>query len=475
LSQCPELVEGTVKNQHIIEKNYRPGTKMNKILIIDDNSQIRMLLRDRLQANNYKIIEAENGKKGIELCLQKNPDLVLLDLQMPVMDGTQVLKRLNAESMDIPVVVLTAFGTIERAVEAMKLGAIDFLPKPCNPDHILLVVKKALEGKNLKEENKYLKSELGDKYHMLIGNNSQMQQVVNVAETAAKSKSTILIEGESGTGKQLLAHFIHKASDRKSKPFVQVNCATLSDQLIESDLFGHEKGAFTGAIKQKKGRFELANNGTIFLDEIGELPASLQAKLLHVLEYGEFQRVGGVETISVDVRIIAATNRELQAEIQSQNFREDLFYRLNIVNLKLPALQSHKEDIPIFGEYFLQKHSQAMGRTINGFSKDCLTALQKYHWPGNIRELENAIERAVVLARGDELTPDLLPLFTPNKLDQELEIGTSLESAILQFKKQFIEKTLQSTNNNQTKAAKLLEIQRTYLNKLIKDLEIDSA
>ncbi len=452
-----------------MEKN-----SLYKILIIDDDAQIRGLLKDRLEAHNYRIIQAENGKDGLDLCLRENPDLVLLDLQMPVMDGIEMLTHLKQNAEDTTVIVLTAFGTIERAVEAMKLGAYDFLPKPCKPDHILVVIKKALERIVLKEENQFLKDEINSQYQMIVGENTGMKKVVEIAQNAAKSKATILIEGESGTGKQLMAHYVHTQSDRRGKPFIQVNCATLSEHLIESDLFGHEKGAFTGAIKLKKGRFELANNGTIFLDEIGELPAPLQAKLLHVLEYGEFQRVGGVDTMKVDVRIIAATNKDLQNEVDKKCFREDLYYRLNVVRIELPPLRSRVNDIPVFAAFFLQKHNREMRKNISRIAPDALTLLQKYSWPGNIRELENAIERAVVLAPDDEITPDLLPLFSPKHPAAEAEIGMPLDEAILKFKKQFILKTLIFANNNQTEAAKLLDIQRTYLNKLVKEIKIKS-
>jgi two-component system, NtrC family, response regulator AtoC len=443
-----------------------------KILIIDDDLQLRKLLRDRLLAHNYQIVEAENGQLGLNTVSKEDPDLILLDLQMPVMDGIEVLAKLQQQTSNAPVIVMTAFGTINKAVEAMKLGAYDFLPKPCKPEHILLVVKKALDQIYLRDENKHLKEQIKSRYYMLIGENGDMRKVVDVAQIAAKSDSTILIEGESGTGKQLMAHHIFAHSPRFNKPFIQVNCTTLSEQLIESDLFGHERGAFTGAIKFKKGRFELADGGTIFLDEIGDLSLSLQAKLLHVLEYGEFQRVGGVETIKVNVRIIAATNRDLRAEIEKQNYRQDLFFRINVVNLKLPSLRSRKEDIQSFSEFFLQKHNRAMGKNLKGFSPDFLDLLLRYNWPGNIRELENVIERAVVLANGPEITTNLLPAFSSTDSLQEAEFGPSLEKAINDFKKSFISKTLKGAENNQTKAAKVLNIQRTYLNKLIKDLKI---
>jgi len=444
----------------------------HKILIVDDDPQIRMLLRDRLQANGYEISLAENGVKGLELLEKESPDLMLLDLQMPEMDGMDVLDHLHRKSVEIPVVVLTAHGTIERAVEAMRLGAHDFLPKPCKPDHIKLVVQKALERKGLQDENRYLRQELDSQYKMIIGDSPQMKKVMEMANKVAKSKTTVLIGGESGTGKQLMARAIHNMSDRKDRPFIQVNCTTLSEQLLESDIFGHEKGAFTGAIKQKKGRFELADKGTLFLDEIGDLPLNLQAKFLHVLEYGEFQRVGGVATLSADVRIIAATNKDLKKEVENSQFREDLYYRLNVMKICLPPLRERPEDIPIFVEYFLKKYNQAMGKNITNITIDTMNTLKNHSWHGNIRELENAIERAVVLASERELTPDLLPALIEGKSAEEIEIGTSLEEALLKFKRQFITKTLAFTNSNQTKAAELLKIQRTYLNRLIKEFDI---
>jgi len=444
-----------------------------KILIVDDDPQIRMLLRDRLQANGYEIHLAENGLKGLELLEKESPDLMLLDLQMPEMSGMEVLDHLQQKAIEIPVVVLTAHGTIERAVEAMKLGAYDFLPKPCKPDHIKLVVQKALERKGLQDENRYLRQELDSKYQMIVGGSELMKQVMGIAQKVAKSKTTVLIGGESGTGKQLMARSIHSMSDRNNKPFIQVNCTTLSEQLLESDLFGHEKGAFTGAIKQKKGRFELADKGTIFLDEIGDLPLSLQAKFLHILEYGEFQRVGGVATLSADVRIITATNKDLQTEVENGNFREDLYYRLNVVKIHLPALRERPGDIPIFAEYFLKKHCRTMGKNISKISFDVMEILKSHTWQGNIRELENVIERAVVLASNHEITPDLLPPLAHKKAGEDIEIGIPLEDALVKFKTKFISNTLKLTNNNQTKAAELLQIQRTYLNRLIKELKID--
>ena len=446
-----------------------------KILIVDDDAHIRRLLADRLSANDYSVVEAEDGSKGLAEAGEQKPDLVLLDLQMPGMDGFAVLDRMREKFPDLPVVIMTAYGSIERAVEALKRGAYDFLPKPCKPDHILLVINKALERRELMNANAFLRQEMSSQYQMIQGSSPEMKKVMDIAHKVAPSRTTVLIQGESGTGKQLMARCIHNISDRKERPFIQVNCTVLSEHLIESDLFGHEKGAFTGAIKQKKGRFEMANSGTIFLDEIGELSPTLQAKLLHVLEYGEFQRVGGIESLRTDVRIIAATNKDLHNEVEQGRFREDLFYRLNVVNITMLPLRSRIEDIPLFIEHFLYKHARAMGKSMDGISADAMKSLTDYSWPGNIRELENVIERAAVLASGKEITTDLLPPLLQERAVDEIAVGAPLEQALLQFKKTYIARTLKAENNNQTQAARILDVQRTYLNRLIKELGIKTG
>jgi len=443
-----------------------------KILIIDDDPQIRMLLCDRLKMSGYRVVQAENGIQGLDMIIKENPDLVLLDLMMPEMDGIEVLDRITRDYPDLVVVILTAFGTIEKAIEAMKLGAYDFLPKPCKPDHILLVVNKALERKGLWEENQYLRKEIESQYHMFIGESTEMKDVMEMAHRVAPGKTTILVGGESGTGKQLLSRAIHTMSDRKDKPFVQVNCTTLSEQLLESDLFGHEKGAFTGAHQMKKGRVEMAHGGTLFLDEIGDLTPSIQAKLLHFLEQNEFERVGGMKPLKVDVRVIVATNKDLVREVKEGNFREDLYFRLNVVSLILPPLRKRVNDITLLAHYFLNRFNRVLQKKVKTIDPAALDKMKNYHWPGNIRELENAIERAVVLAPEQVITPDLLPLQLNQESEDSLIVGLQMDEAILKFKHEFITRTLQFTNYNQTEAAKLLDIQRTYLNRLIKELKI---
>lgn len=441
------------------------------ILIADDDPQIRMLLKDRLEGSGFRIRQAGDGHEAIERISKGSIDLALLDIRMPGMDGLEALKRIRSDWPDLPVIMLTAFASIDLAVEAMKLGAYDFLPKPCDPDHIIITVQKALHQHNLKEENRFLKSELEEQYQMIVGESVQMKQIMSLVHRVAPSKTTVLIGGESGTGKQLLARAIHGISNRKNRPFVQVNCTTLSEQLMESDLFGHERGAFTGAVTRKRGRFEQANGGTFFLDEIGDLDLPIQAKLLHVIEYGEFQRVGGMDTLHADVRIIAATNRDLEERVREGLFREDLLYRLNVFVIDLPSLRERSEDIPVLVEFFLAKHAGMLKKKIKGFSREAMNIIRNYPWPGNIRELENVIERAVVLAADEMITPDLLPHLSGHA-SGTIEIGISLDEAITSFKRRFIADTLSFTGNNQTKAAKILDIQRTYLNRLIKELDI---
>jgi DNA-binding NtrC family response regulator len=442
------------------------------ILIADDDFQIRMLLRDRLEASGYRVQLAENGKNCLKVLKENSIDLMLLDLQMPDMGGLDVLKYLKEKSSELPVIVLTAHGTIEQAVEAMKLGATDFLPKPCKPDHLMLVIRKTLNQKDLQAENQFLRETLKNQYSMVTGKSEPMRQVMEIAGKVAKSKTTVLIGGESGTGKQLLAHAIHQMSDRKNRPFIQVNCITLPEQLTESDLFGHEKGAFTGAVKQKPGRFELADKGTIFLDEIGDLAPAIQAKLLQVIEYGQFQRVGGTAPMVTDVRVICATHKDLQKEVREGLFREDLFYRLNVMHLKLPALRERRCDIPELVSYFVEKHCRSMQKETAEVTPAAMEILKTYHWPGNIRELGNVIERAVVLMTNSKITEDLLPVFSSSSQTDIPRLELSYEEAVLQFKKNYIRQILSGTGNNQTEAAKILKIQRTYLNRLIRELGI---
>ena len=444
-----------------------------KILIIDDDSQIRTLLSERLKFHQYRVITAEDGQDGLDKFKREGADLVLLDLMMPKLDGIETLNLLKKEEPEVIVIMMTAFGTIEKAVEAMKKGAYDFIPKPCEPEHILLTIEKALERKNLVREKEYLKEEVDSHYDIVWGESQEMKKVREVIEQVANTKSTILILGESGTGKQVLARAIHNLSPRRDKPFVYVNCVALSEQLLESDLFGHEKGAFTGAYQRKKGRLETAHTGTVFLDEIGDITPVIQTKFLHFLESGEFERVGGTQTLRVDTRIVAATNRDLSKALEEKKFREDLFFRLNVISITVPPLRNRKEDILILTNHFLQKFNQEMQKKIASIEQSTLDIFLNYHWPGNIRELQNVLERAVVLAPGKTITADLVLPQMGQKGKEDISPGIQLEDAIKKFKKEFICKTLALTKYNQSQAAKILGIQRTYLNRLIKELEID--
>ncbi len=445
-----------------------------KILIVDDDSQIRTLLAERLRFHQYQVSSAQDGEEGLQIFKSRGADLVLLDLMMPKMDGMETLTRMRKEDPDALVIMMTAFGTIEKAVEAVKAGAHDFIPKPCDPDHILLTIEKALRTRKVLQEREYLKQEMDSQYDMVWGESTEMKRIREMVEKVAPSKSTILIQGESGTGKQVLARAIHNLSPRMDNPFVHVNCVALSEQLLESDLFGHEKGAFTGAHQRKKGRLETAHGGTVFLDEIGDISPVIQTKFLHFLESGEFERVGGTQTLKVDTRIIAATNSDLSQAVKEKKFREDLFFRLNVISITLPPLRKRREDIPILADHFLRKHNVEMKRKVASVEPAALETFLNYSWPGNVRELQNVLERAVVLAPGETVTSDLLPPQLIRKGKEEISPGMALEDAIKKFKKDFIHQTLSLTSNNQSQAAKLLGIQRTYLNRLIKELGIDA-
>ncbi len=445
-----------------------------KILIVDDDPQIRTLLAKRLKFHQYRVSTAEDGEEGLDKFRKEGADMVLLDMMMPKLDGIETLTRMKKEDPEVLVIMLTAFATIEKAVEAMKKGAYDFIPKPCEPEHILLTIQKALERKNLVSEKEYLKEEIDREYGMVWGESSEMKKIKELVQKVAHTKSTIMIQGESGTGKQVLARAIHNLSPRKDRPFVYVNCVALSEQLLESDLFGHEKGAFTGAYQRKKGRLETAHTGTVFLDEIGDISPVIQTKFLHFLESGEFERVGGTQTLSVDTKIIAATNQDLNQRVKEKGFREDLFFRLNVISITLPPLRKRKEDVPALTSHFLQKFNQEMKKRITSIEPNTMEIFLTYNWPGNIRELQNVLERAVVLAPGNTFTPDLLPPQLSQKAKEEISPGIPLDEALKKFKIEFISQTLSLTNNNQSKAAKLLGIQRTYLNRLIKELGIDT-
>ncbi|TMB74186.1 MAG: sigma-54-dependent Fis family transcriptional regulator, partial [Deltaproteobacteria bacterium] len=388
------------------------------------------------------------------------------------MNGIEVLREIRRQDKNLPVIIITAYGTIERAVEAIKTGADDFITKPFDPEHLAVVVKKALERAELKSEVEFLARELGGRYRLIAGESKLMAQAVEEARKAANSKSTVLLLGESGTGKEIFARSIHEWSDRKSRPFVPINCVGLSKELLESELFGHEKGAFTGAQQLKRGKMEMANGGTVFLDEVGDISQELQAKLLRFLQEREFERVGGNQPIAVDVRVIAATNRDLEEAVKSGAFREDLYHRLNVIALTLPALRERKEDIAPLADYFLQRFSSETKKVFSEISADARQKLLDYHWPGNVRELANVIERAVVLGDGPTLTLHHLPSRVVGDLVAPSLEGQSYHDAVNNHRRQLILDALTQAQGNRAAAAKALGLHRTHLMKLMKALQI---
>lgn len=443
------------------------------ILVVDDDPDIREVLRDRLESLGYRVLPASNGKEGLELLEKQNPHMVLLDVEMPGMNGLQVLREIRKKGYDLTVVMVTAYGTIERAVQAMKEGAYDFIPKPFEPDHIALIVEKALERERLRRGVDLLTEEVGERYRMVTGNTPKMLHAIDLAKKAARSTSTVLLLGESGTGKEIFARAIHSWSERKDKPFIAINCVGLSRELLESELFGHEKGAFTGASELKKGKMELAHGGTVFLDEVGDISPEVQTKLLRFLQEREFERVGGTKTIHVDVRIIAATNRDLERAVTEGRFREDLYYRLNVVPVYLPSLRERKEEIPTLAHYFMQRFSQETKKLFTEITTDAMEKLLAYDWPGNVRELGNVIERAVVLGPGPKITlRDLAPRISAAE-SRTLSESLSYREAINATKRQLILRALGRAQGNRTAAARALGLQRTYLSRLIRSLRID--
>lgn len=439
------------------------------ILVIDDEKAQLETLAGFLKKKGYQVEKADSGTAGLELVRSKAIDLILTDFKMPDKDGVTVLHEAKQINPEIDVIVMTAYGSIESATEAMKAGAIDYLTKPIDLDQLELIVAKALERKQLVSENRELKKQLEEKFKFaeIISSSREMEEVLNTAARVAPSQATVLIRGESGTGKELVAKAIHYASQRKDRSFIAVNCAALAENILESELFGHEKGAFTGADRQRKGRFELAHDGTLFLDEIGEIPLSTQVKLLRVLQEKSFERVGSSETIKVDVRLIAATNRDLEDMLTEKTFRDDLYYRLNVVSVSVPPLREHKTDIHPLTSHFLRKFADLNKKQVSGISREAMDLLLKYSYPGNIRELENIIEQAVVLARGEIITSRDLPmnvqgLKSEKKESLDLTPG-SFEERVATFETKLIQEALAATNGVQTKAAEILGMTERHL------------
>lgn len=442
------------------------------ILLIEDEKLMRVTLEDALKSSGYDVISFENGRDAIDALRESYFSIVVTDVRLPDVDGLEILKNIIENKKDTQVILMTAFGSIKDAVEAMKLGAFDYITKPFSLDEFLLLIKRALDVKSLKDENIRLKKDIVKYYSLpnIICESTEMKNVFSLVEKVSESDSTVLILGESGTGKELIATTIHYQSKRKDKPLIKVNCSALPEGLIESELFGHEKGAFTGAIKRKPGRFELADGGTIFLDEVGDFPLSTQAKLLRVIQERRFERVGGTDTLSVDVRIIAATNKNLEEEVKKGRFREDLYYRLNVIPITLPPLRERKEEIPYLIDFFLNKYRDKLFKNTH-FSKEAVSTLLNYDYPGNVRELENIVERCVTLSISDVIKKDDLPSFIFKKTDDKKQGSLSYIAA--EAEKDHIIRVLRITKGNRTKASEMLGISRKTLWEKINSYGID--
>ncbi len=446
-----------------------------RLLLVDDDPDLREALSERLSLMKFDVTCASSGEEALDLLRRQRFPMTLLDLQLPRQSGLEVLQVIRREGLETTVIVITAWGTLEKAVEAMRAGAYDFLAKPLDLAHLEVVITKAMERNALREENWLLQGEIGSLERPLLGECPAFSEVVQTAREAAASNATILLRGESGTGKEILARAIHRWSPRASRPFVVVNCVALSEELLESDLFGHEKGAFTGAHQLKRGKVELADGGTLFLDEVGDIRPPLQAKLLRLLQEQEFQRVGGTQALRADLRFVAATNTDLERAMTEGRFRQDLYYRLNVVSLTLPPLRDRKADIDVLSRHFVEKYSRELKRSSKPMSSAALALLTGYHWPGNVRELENILERAVVLSKGSAIEPRDLPNLAHHPGEAPAGVNLSYHDAVSAFKRDLLRAALVRANGNQTRAAEMLALRRTYLSRLLKVLGIREA
>jgi DNA-binding NtrC family response regulator len=439
---------------------------MPAILIVEDEAKMRRLLELNLGEDGFSTFSAGDAETGLKLLRENSVDLVVTDLKLPGMNGLEFLQAVKHQNAALPVVVMTAFGSVETAVEAMKAGASDYVLKPFSLSEMRMVIHKELDVRDLREENRSLREALGKKYSHpnIVARSAKMQEVLATVERVAPTNSTVLLGGESGVGKDLIARAIHEKSKRVRGPFLKINSTAIPENLLESELFGYEKGAFTGAAASKPGKFELADKGTLFLDEIGDVPPAIQVKLLRVLQEREFERLGGTKTIKVDVRLIAATNRDLRAALEEKTFREDLYYRLNVVPIDIAPLRERKEDIPDLVNLFITRFATDSGKTIEGISEQAMQALVNYHWPGNVRELQNIVERACALAKGNVLEPDDIHIDArPSKAaaagDGFLPDGMTLE----QWEDEMVQEALRRANGNKSQAARLLGLSRNAL------------
>ncbi|MBZ5514234.1 MAG: sigma-54 dependent transcriptional regulator [Acidobacteriia bacterium] len=448
---------------------------MATILIVEDEPKMLRLLELNLSEEGYTVRTAADAEAGLKAFREYRIDLVVTDLKLPGMDGLEFLQAVKRADARVPVIVMTAYGTVETAVEAMKAGASDYVLKPFSLEEMKLIVRKELDVGRLREENRSLREALGRRYEFknIVAHSAGMQEVLATVERVAPTNSTVLLGGESGVGKDLIARALHQHSRRASGPFVKINCTAIPENLLESELFGYEKGAFTGAVGSKPGKFELADKGTIFLDEIGDVPGSIQVKLLRVLQDREFERLGGTKTLKVDVRVVAATNQDLRAALEQGTFREDLYYRLNVVPINIPPLRDRKEDIPYLVDHFIERFTREAGKPIKGITPAALKLLMEFHWPGNVRELENIIERAVALSTGDMLdAPDIRLDLSPAK-PAGADIAASALSAggtfpppgmtLEQFEDEMIKEAVRRSNGNKSQAARLLGLSRNAL------------
>jgi two-component system, NtrC family, response regulator len=455
---------------------------METILVVDDEKNYLLVLSAVLEEEGYEVLTTVSGMEAMEIQKSSDLDLVLTDMKMPGMDGIELLDQIKATDPELPVIMMTAHGTIDKAVEAMQKGAYSYILKPFDNERLILYVKRAISTYQVVKENRRLRYAVESQYRFgsIIGKSKAMRDVFETIQKVAPSNATVLIEGESGTGKELVAKSIHFNSPRRDNPFVAVNCSALAESLLESELFGHEKGAFTGAVSSKKGRFELAHGGTLFLDEIGELSPNLQVKLLRVLQEKTFERVGGVRSVAVDIRVIAATNRNLKDEMQAGRFREDLFYRLNVVHIVIPPLRLRWEDIQLLVNHFIKKYESSNQSTVpvKGLSQEVIRLFYEYRWPGNIRELENVIERAIILCEdGLVRIKDLPNWFSVNafneKLIDSIPTGAKLYETLELIEKEMIERALKMANNVQAHAAEILGIGKSGLNQKIRKYNLE--
>jgi two-component system response regulator HydG len=446
------------------------------ILVVDDEQSHRTMLKAVLTKEGYDISEADDGVSALKAVESESFDLILMDIRMTDMDGIEALGQIKKMSPSIPVIMMTAYASIKTAVEALKSGAYDYLTKPLDIDELRILIKKALEHYRLQEENVFLKERLADRFDFskIIGKSRRMKELFENLSLIAPSDATILIYGESGTGKELVANAIHQNSPRAQKPFIKVSCAALPETLLESELFGHERGAFTGALARKAGRFQLADGGTLFLDEVNVMSSTTQVKLLRVLQEREFEPLGSTKTVHVDIRLIAATNKELEGEVKEGRFREDLFYRLNVVPIHLPPLRERKEDIPLLAEHFFRLYQEKNKKSVKGFLPKTIDTLMRYDWPGNIRELENVIERAILLCRNEYISPkDLPPPLQSEEVGEQPIISIPPGMTLEQVEKEAILQTLEETGGNRTQTAQILGISRKTLQNKLKEYGLE--